>query len=177
MNTSRKVIAYIAMSVDGYIADREDNIGFLDLVKEEGEDYGYSEFVKTIDTVIVGRRTYEKVLEMGFEYPHTDKQVYIVTRSPKPSLGLIQFYSGDLRDLVTELKTKKGKDIYCDGGAHIINMLLNAKLVDELILSVVPVLLGDGISLFNDGRQMEKLALKSVKTYEKGLVQLHYERD
>lgn len=70
---SRKVVLYIAMSVDGYIAKPDDNLDFLSIVEKEGEDYGYFEFVKSTDAVIVGRKTYEKVLTMGFDHPHPTK--------------------------------------------------------------------------------------------------------
>lgn len=75
MNTTGKVILYIAMSLDGCIAKSDGDISFLSLVEKEGEDYGYSDFLKTIDTVIVGRKTYDKVMAMGYEYPYPDKQI------------------------------------------------------------------------------------------------------
>jgi dihydrofolate reductase len=121
MTSDRKVILYIAMSLDGYIATQDNSLEFLSMVEKEGEDYGYSDFVKTVDAVIIGRKTYDKVIEMGFEYPHTDKDVYILTRTAKPSIGNFKFYADDLYLLVDELKKQPGKNIYCDGGAEIAN--------------------------------------------------------
>lgn len=170
----RKLIIYIAMSLDGYIATESDDLSFLSLVEQENEDYGYGDFVKTVDTVIVGRKTYDKVLSMGYEFPHANKESYIITRTPKASIGSIQFYTGDLKVLVDKLKQQAGGHIYCDGGAQIIHELLNGKLVDELIISVIPILLGGGVRLFKDGRPAHKLELVAVKQFEKGLAQLHY---
>jgi len=174
MMVERKLILYIAMSLDGYIAKPNDDIGFLSLVEKENEDYGYADFLKTIDTVIVGRKSFEKVLSMGFDYPHSDKDVYIITRTPKPSIGTFQFYTKDLCELVLRLKKQEGKDIYCDGGAEIVNLLFKYNLIDELYISIIPIILREGISLFNNNLPEMQLDLISFKTYDKGLVQLHY---
>lgn len=170
----RKVIVYIATSLDGYIAKPNDDIGFLSIVEQDGEDYGYADFIKTVDAVIVGRKTYDKVISMGFDFPHADKDTYIITRTPRPDIGSVKFYTGDIKELVGNLKSGKGKNIFCDGGAEIVNELLKDKLVDELIISVVPVLVGNGTKLFNDGRPEQRLELISTKQFEKGLTQLHY---
>ena len=174
MATGRKVIVYISMSLDGYIADKNDNLDFLSLVEQEGQDYGYFDFVKTVDTVIIGRKSYDKVIAMGYEYPHTDKNVYIITRTKKQDIGTFKFYSGRLEELVAELKSQPGKNIYCDGGAEIVNELLKKNLVDEFIISIIPVLLGDGIRLFKDGRHVQKLTLVDTIKFSSGLAQLHY---
>ncbi len=170
----RKLILYIAASLDGYIAKPNDDLSFLSIVEQEGEDYGYADFIKTIDTVIVGRKTYDKVIAMGYEFPHANKDTYIITRTPRPNIGSVKFYTGNLKDLVSNLKLKKGKNIFCDGGAEIVNELLNHQLFDELIISVIPVLVGSGTKLFKDGRPEQKLQLISSKQFEKGLIQLHY---
>lgn len=164
------------MSLDGYIATKNNSLEFLSLVEQEGEDYGYNDFVKSVDAVIIGRKTYEKVIAMGYEYPHTDKDVYILTRTAKPKIDNFKFYTDDLTQLVSDLKSKPGKNIYCDGGAEIANELIKNNLVDEFIISVIPILLGDGIKLFNDGRPEQKLQLVSTKQFNKGLTQLHYKR-
>lgn len=176
MTTDRKVILYIAMSLDGYIATKDNSLDFLSIVEKEGEDYGYNNFVKSVDTVIIGRKTYEKVIAMGYEYPHTNKDVYIVTRIARPSIGTFKFYNGELRQLIGSLKSQSGKNIYCDGGAEIANELIKEDLIDEYIISVIPILLGDGIKLFKDGRPEQKLELILTKQFDKGLTQLHYKR-
>jgi len=173
----RKVILYIAMSFDGYIAKRDGDLSFLSIVEKEGENYGYTDFVKTVDTVIVGRKTYDKILSMGYAFPHSDKDTYIITRTSRPSVGSVKFYTGSLNDLVARLKSTDGKHIFVDGGAEIVNELLKDNLIDEFYISVIPVLLGDGISLFKSGRPVIGLKLISSKSFEKGLVQLHYKRE
>jgi dihydrofolate reductase len=176
MTLERKLILYIAMSLDGYIAGINDDIGFLSIVEQTGEDYGYQEFIKHVDTIIIGRRSYDKVISMGFEYPHKDKEVYIISRTPNPGIGTFKYYSDDLRELVLRLKSKPGKDIFCDGGAEIVNVLLMDNLLDEFVISVIPIMLGDGVSLFKKGRPELKLQLINSIRYDKGLVQLHYIR-
>ena len=176
MTNSRKVILYISMSLDGYIATKDNSLEFLSMVEQKGEDYGYNDFVNSVDAVIIGRKTYEKVLAMGYEYPHTDKDVYIITRTERPSIGNFKFYTSDLTQLVYSLKNQSGKNIYCDGGAEIANELIKNDLVDEYIISVIPILLGDGIKLFKEGRPEQTLAFISAKQFDKGLVQLHYKR-
>ncbi|MBL7811472.1 MAG: dihydrofolate reductase [Bacteroidetes bacterium] len=173
---SRKVILYIACSVDGYIAGPGDDLGFLSAVEKEGEDYGYAAFVQTVDAVIVGRKTYDKVLSMGYAFPHADKECYIITRTPRPDMGSVRFYTGSLKALVEQLKSKPGKNIYCDGGAEVANELMKAGLIDELIVSIIPTLLGDGTRLFSDGRPEQALELVSAQTFDTGLAQLHYRR-
>jgi dihydrofolate reductase len=172
----RKVVLYIAMSLDGYIAKPNDDLGFLSLVEQEGQDYGYADFVKTVDAVIVGRKTYDKVISMGFDFPHADKDAYIITRTPRPNIGSIKFYTGDLKALVDKLKSENGKNIFCDGGAEIVNELLKSDLIDEFIISVIPILVGNGTKLFKDNRPEQQLELFSAKTFDTGLTQLYYKR-
>lgn len=170
----RKLILYISCSLDGYIAKPNDDLSFLSVVQKEGEDYGYYDFVATVDTVIVGRKTYAWVVGQGYDFPHADKESYIITRQELPKKGNLTFYNGDLKALVKELKAKEGGNIFCDGGSEIVNQLLTEKLFDELIISVVPVIVGNGIRLFKDGRPEQELELVSVKNYDSGLVQMHY---
>lgn len=174
MESQRKVILYIAMSLDGYIAKPNDDLSFLNAVQEEGEDYGYGQFMSSIDTVILGRRTYDWVMTQVPEFPHADKQTFIISRTKKAKQGNITFYNASLKDLIYELKSQSGKHIFCDGGAEVVNELLKEKLIDELIISVIPVLVGEGIPLFKAGRPEQDLKLVSSRSFKKGLVQLHY---
>jgi dihydrofolate reductase len=170
----RKLILYIACSLDGYISEPNDKLDFLSMVEQEGEDYGYVDFVKSVDAVIMGRKTYDIVMAMGIGFPHADKETYIITRTEKPSEGSVNFYTGNLNDLVQQLKSKEGKNIYCDGGAEIVNELLRLQVFDELVVSIIPVLLGSGTKLFQEGIPKKNLKLISSKSFEKGLVQLRY---
>ncbi len=174
----RKVSLFIATSLDGYIAKPNDDLSFLKIVEKEGEDYDYAEFTENIDTLIIGRKTYDYVLkELGpSHYDNGKRDVYVITRTEKPNVGRTTFYTGNLTDLVKQLQSENGKNIYCDGGSEIINELLKNDLVDEFIISIVPVLLGNGIRLFKDGRPEQELQFVSAKTYETGLTQLYYKR-
>lgn len=174
----RKLSLFIATSLDGYIAKPNDDLSFLKLVEKEGEDYGYKDFTETIDTIIIGRRTYDYVIkEIGAShYDNGERNVYVITRTERPNLGKITFYTGNLTELVQQLKSENGKNIYCDGGAEVINELLKHDLIDELIISVIPVLLGNGTRLFKDGRPEQLLEFVKAKTFDTGLIQLNYKR-
>ncbi len=171
---SRKLILYIAMSLDGFIAKKDDNLDFLSLVEKPNEDYGYAEFTNTIDTVIWGRKTFDKVKSFGLDIPHADKKVYVISKSKQGIDGHVE-YSNDVVDLVKKLKSEEGKDIYCDGGAEIVTLLLNSALFDRIIISVIPHILGDGIRLFKENNLEQKLSLKKSVSYPSGLVQLCYD--
>lgn len=170
---TRKVISFIAISLDGYIAKSDGDISFLSTVEKAGEDYGYSDFIKTVDTIIVGRKTYDKILNIGFEYPN-DKDVCVITRTVIPDHGRIKYYSGSLTKLISELRNKEGKNIFCDGGSEIINELLQDNLIDEFVISIIPILIGDGITLFKSKRPLLSLKLADCQKFDTGLVQLHY---
>jgi dihydrofolate reductase len=172
----RKLSLFIATSLDGYIAKPNDDLSFLKLVEKENEDYGYAQFSSSIDTIIIGRKTYDYVLrEIGpSHYDNGQRDIYVITRTQRPPIGRTTFYTGDLATLVHQLKSEEGKNIYCDGGAEIINELLQHDLIDEFTLSIVPVLLGEGTRLFKDRIPEQTLQLISAKTYETGLAQLHY---
>lgn len=174
----KTVSLFIATSLDGYIAKPNDDLSFLKMVEKEGEDYGYAKFTQTIDTLIIGRKTYDWVLkEVGTNhYDNGTRDVYVITRTKRPKTGRTTFYTGDLTELIKQLKSKNGKNIYCDGGAEIINELLQNDLIDEMIISIIPILVGDGIRLFQDGRPEQQVELEETRTFDTGLVQLHYKR-
>src|SRR5690606_33221745 len=169
------VSTFIATSLDGYIAKPNDDLSFLKIVEKDGEDYGYAQFTDTIDTIILGRKTYDYVLkEIGSShYDNGTRDVYVITRTEKPSVGRTTFYTGNLTELITQLKAKTTKNIYCDGGAELIDALLKTDLIDEFIISIIPVLVGSGTRLFKDGRPEQALKLIGTKTFDTGLTQLH----
>ncbi|MDO6602062.1 dihydrofolate reductase family protein [Arenibacter palladensis] len=174
----RKLSLFIATSLDGYIAKPNDDLSFLKLVEKEGEDYGYSEFTANIDTIILGRKTYDYVLkEIGStHYDNGQRDVYVITRTERPQIGRTTFYTGNLTELVQQLKSKDGLNIYCDGGAEIIHELLQHNLIDEFIISVIPILVGNGTRLFRDCRPEQQLEFVSAKSFDTGLTQLYYKR-
>lgn len=176
MEHQRRLFVYIATSLDGYIARPNEDLDWLNMVEMPGEDYGYGAFIDQIDTVILGRRTYEKVLGMGVGFPHQNKEVYVITRTQRPSEGNIHFYGGDLRQLLDSIRQKDGRHIFCDGGAEVIHQLMQAGLVDEWIISYIPIFLGTGIRLFQDGRPETLLELVESRSFPSGLVQVHYRK-
>lgn len=171
---NRKVIVFIAMSIDGFIAAPNDDLTFLSMVEKEGEDYGYNQFHESIDTVIVGRKTYDKVLSMNVPFPHSNKECFVITRNKNLNNSSITYYSDSLVDLINTLKQKQGKNIFIDGGAQLVQALMQENLIDEYIVSLIPIVLGAGTMLFKDGAIEQKLKLVNVHSYDTGLVQLHY---
>ena len=113
---------------------------------------------------------------LSSHYDNGQRDVYVITRTQRPNIGRTTFYTGNLTDLVEQLKSENGKNIYCDGGAEVIDELLKNDLIDEFIISVVPVLLGNGTRLFKDGRPEQTLEFVTSKTFDTGLTQLHYKR-
>src|SRR5690606_41935582 len=110
----RKLSLFIAMSLDGYIAKPNDDLSFLNMVVQEGEDYGYTEFTNEVDTLIAGRKTYDYVLkEIGQTHNDYDQRdVYVITRMERPQVDRTMFYTGDLTHLVKRLKSENEKNIY-----------------------------------------------------------------
>lgn len=176
--SKRKLILYISMSLDGFIATKNDDISWLSIVEKTGEDYGYKEFTATVDTYIVGRATYDIILKLtGGVFPQAEQfNCYVITREKRKRENGVTFYNGNIEDLINELKNKDGKNIYCDGGGQIVKLLMNKNLIDEYIISIIPIILGDGKRLFTGETPMIKLNSITSKKYETGLIQLHFEK-
>jgi len=136
------------MSLDGFIADRNGSVDWL----PEGEgDFGYSDFYETIDTLIMGRTTYDQILSFGIEWPYAGKKCYVFTNRDHPSDPNTEFLTGDILSFVHNLKSKPGKNIWLVGGAALANTFMEYSLIDEYWVTVIPVILGDGVRLFRDG--------------------------
>lgn len=173
-HNNRKVILYIAASLDGYIAKDGDDLSFLSVVEQEGEDYGYRQFMNTVDTMILGRKTYDWVVGQVGSFPDEGKTVYVITQTPRKPVGNTFFYAGSPQTLIATLKNQPGQNIFINGGAQLVNSLLQHGLIEEFIISVIPVLLGNGIKLFTAGQPEQGLHLLACRQYTTGLVQLHY---
>lgn len=176
MNMKRRIIVYIAQSLDGYIAKENGDISWLSVVERPNEDYGYSDFIKTIDTVIIGRKTYEKVLSFGIEFPHKSRKCFVLSKTLVGHDQNVQFFGGSIDDLVKMLNNEEGEDIFIDGGAEVVREFRNRDLIDEYIISIIPILLGRGIKLFKESDIENRLKLTESKVFDSGLVQLKYER-
>jgi dihydrofolate reductase len=175
MANARKVILYIAASFDGYIAKPNDDLSFLSIVEQKGEDYGYSEFLDAVDTVIVGRKTFDWVVKELGKYPDEGKKVYVISHNKNSDIDNITYYSGNIAELVLNLKAQKGANIFLNGGAQIVNEFLKEKLIDEIIISYIPILVGNGTRLFLENINEQRLKLVSSKKYPSSLLQVHYQ--
>jgi dihydrofolate reductase len=164
---------YIAASLDGFIAREDDGLDWLSIVEQPGEDYGYKVFFDGVDAIVLGRRTYDTVL--GFEkWPYEKKRCIVVTHRPAPSKNGETFYGGPIGTLLDRLGDDGVRRVYVDGGA-LIRSFLGEGLIDDVTLSVIPILLGKGIPLF--GGTAHRLALLASRSFPNGLVQLHYTID
>ncbi|WP_266203931.1 dihydrofolate reductase family protein [Pontibacter kalidii] len=170
----RKIILYIAASLDGYIARPDGDTSWLHDKRYmlEGEDYGYSTFLQSIDTTLMGHNTYKVVLGFKEPSPFPAKANYVFSRSSHPDTKQVQFVQQDAAEFVKELKQQPGKGIWLIGGGQINTLLLNAGLIDEFILTYIPIILGSGIPLFAAGAQERQLQALESKSYRNGFVQL-----
>ena len=175
---NRKLILFICMSLDGFIATKDDDISWLSIVEKKGEDYGYEELNNRVDTYIVGRATYDKVLKMtGGKFPQAEMyQCYVISRQNRANKNGVTFYNGNIEDLIHQIRQEEGKHIYCDGGGQIVKLLMEKNLIDEYIISIIPIILGDGKRLFLGETERIQLKAQASKHYDTGLVQLKYER-
>ena len=169
-NFMRRVVLFIAISLDGFMANLNGSIDWL----FTDQDYNYTEFFDRIDTVIMGNKTYQQILGFG-EYPYPGKQGFVISRSQVPGggNGLVSFQAN--LEFVPSLVNSPGKDIWLVGGAEVIRLFAERDWIDELILSVHPIALGQGIPLFlpNPGLP-RKFQLTNYQVFDTGLVQLSY---
>ena len=168
-----KASVFIGTSVDGFIARANGDLGFLP--PGGGEPHGYDEFMSTVDALVIGRNTFETVLTFD-SWPYGEKPVFVLSTRPLPTppLGaVVERMSGDPADVVSRLATRGLQHIYVDGGITI-QQFLQAGLIQRLIITRVPVLIGTGIPLF--GPLPSDVVLKHVVTrqYASGLVQSEY---
>jgi dihydrofolate reductase len=176
MSSRPRCSVFIAASLDGYIARADGSLDWLSVVEREGEDYGYREFVDGVDALVMGRKTYDTVL--GFEeWPFAGKRCIVLTHArPASPRADEEFASGAPTALLEQLGRQGVRRVYVDGGA-VIRQFLGAGLVDDLTLSVIPVILGGGVRLFDgDPRnRAASLRLISARSFDSGLCQLRYE--
>lgn len=174
----RKIVLFIATSLDGFLADREGKVDWLAGENAENDDMvTYQEFIQNVDTIIMGWNTYRQIAEdlMPGQWPYEGMETYVVTHRVLSELEGIRFVQEDVCDLVRRLKGEKGGDIWICGGADIVGQLQRADLIDRYHISVIPVILGEGIRLFGaEGREI-KLRCLQTTTYN-GITDLVYER-
>lgn len=167
----RQLVLYIATSLDGYIARPSGAVDWL----FTDQDYGYTAFFASIDTVLMGRKTYEQVLSFG-AYPYQGTRGFICSRTARRPDAHVTFVSDELASFVAELKRAPGQRIWLVGGSEIVAECVRHDLVDECIISVHPIILGTGLPLFAPGLPERPLRLMQVERFDSGLVQMSYAR-
>ncbi|MBD2388246.1 dihydrofolate reductase family protein [Cylindrospermum sp. FACHB-282] len=171
-----KVTLYIAASLDGYIAKTDGGIDWLSTLDIEGEDYGYTSFYESVDAVILGSKTYEIGLSFN-EWPYPDKKSFVFTRRNfKSDRKDIEFISDTVQQALAKIEAQGFENIWLVGGGELINSFLQHSLIDEYIISTIPIILGNGIRLFPPPSPEEELELINSKQYPTGLLQAHYRR-
>lgn len=183
-NTKSTVTIHMAASLDGFIARRDGRVDWLETSdKFEGGDTMSPEFVeaflKTIDCYVMGSRTYETALDFearGLGWSYGDKPLFVLTsRELRKTRETVQFYSGDLAPLVNERLKPRFGSIWFVGGGQVSGDCLRLGLADEVRYSILPILIGDGVSFFDRLDNDVALHLVEVKAYESGMVALRYE--
>jgi dihydrofolate reductase len=185
LNTNRSTVTlHVVSSLDGFIARNDNSVSWLDSsgdiyeagVAEESAQASAQAIISSIDCYVLGSRTYEHALQLG--WPYSDTPTVVVTnRDLPPARKSVEFYSGDLKKLVDEILAPRYGNIWLVGGAMLCQSFLRLGLVDEIRLAVMPVLLGDGLRLFGNSCPETRWRLKDVIAYKTGLVELLYRRD
>ncbi len=175
----RSVNLFIAMSLDGYIADSEGGVDWLGGQEEESEDVdSYTAFIKDVDTVLMGWKTYHQIVtELSPEdWIYKNLKTYVFTHKEQKSTEHIQFVNRDPDDLITDLREEDGKDIWICGGADLVQQMVKEDLIDCYYITIIPTILGAGIRLFDHLAGGErKLKLVDTRTYN-GMTDLVYVR-
>ena len=170
----RKLILYLTLSVDGFIADAEGGVAWLS--GAPGEDYGYADFYRSVEGVLLGRRTYEQIVGWGGSFPYPDKPVYVFTSNPRvqPVAPNVSVVVEPAAEYVARLKLDAGGPLWLGGGGSLARTLLDARLVDEIDLFTQPVILGDGIPLFEPRHARLPLELIETREWPAGIVENRY---
>ncbi|MHA3065194.1 dihydrofolate reductase family protein [Lacticaseibacillus saniviri] len=145
--TTRNVILYLAESLDGFIADKDGSVNWLQKTNSSAADADYQRFYHSIDTVLMGRKTYQQALRLAGNYPYQDKDSYVFSTTLHNTDDPSTVVAGNIAEFVRKLKAQPGKDIWLVGGADIFTDLLEAQLIDKIVITIAPVLLGEGIPL------------------------------
>ncbi|MEH0157027.1 dihydrofolate reductase family protein [Limibacter armeniacum] len=175
----RKVVLYIATSMDGFIAKEDGDVNWLhdEAFAEKENDFGYADFLSSIDTTFMGNSTYKVVMGFDIPFPYPDSTNYVVTSDPsQPDTNDVKFIgSEEVKDLLSQIKQQEGKDIWLIGGGKLNAFFLEHGWIDEIRLFIMPIVLGKGIKMFGEVDDFsKKFALKETEVYTTGVVALHY---
>jgi dihydrofolate reductase len=169
-----KVTLYIAASVDGFIAGPHGEIDWLSMVECPDEDYGYYQFYDSVDALVMGRKTYEVPAGVA-EWPYPGKPSYVLTRQDlKTDRDDVKFVSDPAATVVESLRRQGFRHVWLVGGGEVIRAFLAQGLIDEHIISFIPIILGTGIPLFPPPNPQQRLELISSRNFPSGLIQAHY---
>jgi len=174
-----KIKLYIAATLDGFIAREDGSIDWLTgMPNPGGTDHGYNEFLQSVDTLVMGRKTYDDVLGFGIPWPYPDHKTYVVTANNdfKTSTPATEIIHAINRETIQMLKRASRNNIWLVGGGEIVTAFLNENAIDEMIISVIPILLGKGIRLFQHELKETRFGLVSAQTFETGVVNLVYRK-
>jgi dihydrofolate reductase len=175
MTELRNVIVHIAASADGYIARPDGDLEWLTSRPAPEDFYGMNAFMKSIDTKLLGRKTYEESLRLGAKFDSGGRTIVFSRHVPPADAPSgVEFVTSAIAPFVRRLREQPGKDIWLMGGGELIASFLDERAIDEFVISVVPVFIGDGIPLIARRHREVPLELQSVERFEDGLVQLHY---
>jgi dihydrofolate reductase len=171
----RKIIVHIATSADGYIARPDGDIEWLAKRPAPKGFYGIGKFMKSIDTMLLGRKTYDLSMQLGAKFD-TKTPHYVFSRRPAPASvpAGVEFVSEAVGAFAKRLRTAKGKDIWMMGGGEIIASFLDEGAIDDFIISVIPTFIGEGLPLIARRHRQVPLRLQSVRRFPDGVVQVHY---
>jgi len=171
---------FIAASIDGYIADSGNGLSFLDSVpNNENDDLGYNDFIDTIDCIVMGRNTYDVVIGFGIEWPYT-VPVFVLSNNLKSVSEQLQdkveILHGDVEEVVNSLHKMGYERLYVDG-KDVIRQFLERDMIDDMTITTIPILLGEGIPLFTPMRESKMFSLVNTKVYINDLVASHFHRE
>lgn len=173
MDKKRTLALFIASSLDGYIATKDENLDWLFTVEGLG-DNGYSDFYNTIDTVLMGRTTYDWIMKYTpGGYPYKDKVNYVFSRKEHPNTEAVTFIKDDIITFITDLKLQDGGKIWIVGGGEIVSYFLEHALIDEIFITIAPRIIGEGRPLFVPAKYTLDLTLQGTKTFNQ-FVEFHY---
>ena len=172
----RKIIVNIATSADGYVARTDGNLDWLTRRPAPKGFYGLPKFSRSIDSKILGRKTFDLSLKMGARFS-ADNLHYVFSRRPPPASvpAGVQFVAESIRAFAERIHKQAGKNIWMMGGGEIIGSFLDEDAIDEFIITVVPMFIGEGVPLIAPRQREVPLQLVSLQRFADGVVQLHYD--
>ena len=175
MTHHRKVVVHIGTSADGYIARPDGNLEWLTSRPKPKGFYGLSDFMKSIDAKLLGRKTYEMSLRMGAKFDSTRRTIVFSRHAtPVDAPSGVEFVNAAIGPFVSQLREQPGKDIWLMGGGELIASFLDEQAVDEFVITMAPVFIGDGIPLLARRHRHVPLDLRSVERFDDGVIQLRY---